>query len=362
MKFFAQSIVFGLLSSLLLSACAVGLPGEEFSERGQFEKMKKVEVENAVELGAVCNDSSPAVYYSRPGGGEDVDKWLVFLGGGGGCEDEASCRAQWQSEPERMSSDRYKATRTADGILSTKAKVNPDFYNFNHVYVPLCSSDGWAGDSEVTYGDLNLQFRGKRIIEAIFKQIDFSDSSELLFAGSSGGGQGVLQNLDFVAGLVPEIEVKGIVDASWKRPTPHYVNGEIYSFGTRYELHDAVLDASCVENEPDPLSCFDLNTAYKYIDSDVFFSLDLIDSKDINQIGISDREEPGQKAYIEAYGESGVRALAKLNNVFAYVLGAHTALTNERFYQVEVDGVTLSETIGNWYFGRQGLTRAVLGD
>ena len=91
---------------------------------------------------AVCNDGTPAAYFvgnatTRAGRG----KWLIYLGGGGQCWDEASCQARWDgsayphhacdgapnaTQPCFMSSRDYPATTCAKtGIFDRKDGRNP---------------------------------------------------------------------------------------------------------------------------------------------------------------------------------------------------------------------------------------------
>ncbi|MBT5516633.1 hypothetical protein HOK22_01835 [Candidatus Peregrinibacteria bacterium] len=333
------------------------------TERMSAERMQKFEIENAEEREAVCNDGSPGVYYFRPGSGKDSEKWIMVLEGGGGCSSGDSCKEQWRKEPEKMTSTVYEDTRLVRGLLSSVPRINPDFYEFNHVYVPMCSSDGWAGDSKVWYDDLLIHYRGKNIVESVIEDLEIKKGSELLFAGSSAGGQGVSQNLDRVAAMLPNLEVKGIIDAAWKQDIPAFGSGETYSYAGRYEEHDVELDETCVSaNSADPTKCYQTVNLYEYISTDAFVSLDMNDSKQLSNLGINDPNDSDQIEYIEHYMKLARGQLADLENVFAYAFGAHTALTNERFYEIEVNGLRLRDAIANWYFERSGETRAVLGD
>ena len=70
---------------------------------------------------------------------------MVFLEGGWYCYDTASCEARWLRLPSLMSSHRWPEVKTVGGILSADTEENPQFAAANHVLVPYCSSDSWAG-------------------------------------------------------------------------------------------------------------------------------------------------------------------------------------------------------------------------
>ena len=95
---------------------------------------------------ALCNDGSPAIYYSdaalptTPGA-----KILVYLQGGGFCNSAAACAQRLVDNPELASTTAYSwpSTLSPDTVLLSDATLNPGFYDYIHVFVPYCSSDIW---------------------------------------------------------------------------------------------------------------------------------------------------------------------------------------------------------------------------
>lgn len=99
-------------------------------------------------------------------------------------------------------------------ILSTSKQDNPDFYAHNHVLIPYCSSDLWlkktknfhkATEDGFTFQFNPLEeeqhqftFRGAAILESVVKDLfefhGFSDAREVVLAGSSAGGVGVMNH------------------------------------------------------------------------------------------------------------------------------------------------------------------------
>jgi hypothetical protein len=104
------------------------------------------------------------------------------------------------------------------------------------VYVPYCTSDGWAGTARSTApagspfnaSDITTwSFRGRAVLQAVlsdlaqFKGLSVAAGAEaLVFSGCSAGGQGVLVNTDavrtfFAAASNPPLPVYSLADAGW---------------------------------------------------------------------------------------------------------------------------------------------------
>ena len=130
-------------------------------------------------------------------------------------------------------------------ILNPDCSVNPAFCNYSHVVVPYCSSDLWlASDNNdyrecscfeyvqndpacsFTYNptspDLQFAFRGRTIFRGVITDLiglGMRSSSEVVLAGSSAGGLGVLNNAKWVKeefareGITANLKV--IFESSW---------------------------------------------------------------------------------------------------------------------------------------------------
>ena len=93
--------------------------------------------------GAVCLDGSPPGYYIRPGYGNGTDKWILHLGGGGWCFNESDCYNR--SMTELGSSKNWPPSHALNGFLSDNSTVNPEFFNWNIVYLMYCDGASFAG-------------------------------------------------------------------------------------------------------------------------------------------------------------------------------------------------------------------------
>lgn len=108
------------------------------------------------------------------------------------------------------------------GILSPSPEENPYWWNANHVFVPYCTSDSWSGSRRSR--DEMFSFMGTLVVQQVVRDLiplGLENSTDLLLAGSSAGGTGVMINLDPVQELLHDImllrhiAVRGVSDSGW---------------------------------------------------------------------------------------------------------------------------------------------------
>ncbi len=98
----------------------------------------------------MCLDGSPVAYYLQIN--SSSNDWVIYFEGGvsfllnrisplrlhlgGWCYNIEQC--QQRASTTLGSSKTYPATLASLGVLSTSPADNPDFYSFNHVFLPCC--------------------------------------------------------------------------------------------------------------------------------------------------------------------------------------------------------------------------------
>ena len=142
-----------------------------------------------------------------------------------------------------MSSQGYDDFVIGKDLLSGKASENPLFYNFTRILVPYCSQDAFLADrsnpnipdpSNYTVNDRtfnntdgadNFIYKGRVIFQSVIRKLinnhGLADASTVVLAGSSSGGIGVLNHIQWVedtllnesSSMPPE--VLAIIDSSW---------------------------------------------------------------------------------------------------------------------------------------------------
>lgn len=80
----------------------------------------------------------------REGDGDGADKWILHLMGGGWCSTTADCYNR--SFTIFGSSEKWPESYEMFGFLSSDPTVNPDFYNWNAVFLMYCDGGSFAGD------------------------------------------------------------------------------------------------------------------------------------------------------------------------------------------------------------------------
>ena len=181
---------------------------------------------------AICNDNSRATFYIGP---KSSKKWIVFFESGGFCGSFEDCNRRYLDKNSTilMTSITLPDKVTGRDLLSASKTENPTFFEYTHVLVPYCSSDLWLGlksnpkepfrfvnDSTVD----NFSFRGQTIFRSVFvdllQEYDLSDAEEIILAGSSAGGIGVLNHADWVLNYVIKshglnAKLLSIIDSAW---------------------------------------------------------------------------------------------------------------------------------------------------
>lgn len=163
---------------------------------------------------ATCSDGSPVGYYWRPSpsGSKNKDKVVFWLKGGDFCKSYSDCVAR-QSKPGLGSSKAWPKTYYGNGIQSPDKEENPDFFDWNHVYLEYCSGDLWTGMQVEPVnpwpgsGPENFTFAGhlyfSQVIDHLEKVTHGVTASEFILTGGSAGGFGTFMNADWLGARLP---------------------------------------------------------------------------------------------------------------------------------------------------------------
>jgi len=91
---------------------------------------------------AKCLDGTQAGFYAETASNPaDANKWVIYLGGGGECDNESSCK--YQLTNALGSSNYFANTSESSGwyLGSGYCPYNPDLCGWNHVLDPYCTQD-----------------------------------------------------------------------------------------------------------------------------------------------------------------------------------------------------------------------------
>lgn len=330
--------------------------------------LQKLTVRDAARRNAVCNDGSPAVYYFRPGSGTGVNRWVIFLAGGGFCFSDDTCQLRQILTPELMTSTDKPASIRVDGLLSDVKGQNPDFYNANHVAVVYCSSDLWSGNRAASGSSGGYAFRGWNIMRAVVADLkartsgpNLKTASEVLFAGTSAGGDGVMVHLDWLASQLRNAKVRGLNDAGWipesnsvpLNPTMDEI------LDSAMQLWNGKPDASCVNADPAQKKRCYLSSAYPFITTPLFVQESQWDSWVLGLVGIDYPFDSLEQQIADSYAASVRGSLGPVAAAFSPRTFTHGLAPYKRFNSQKVNGLTLRRALGNWFFDRPGPVKAI---
>lgn len=251
-------------------------------DAGDTPAMTLYRVQNAVKAGAVCLDGSAPAYYHRPGSGNSEKLWIIHFNGGAWCFDAKAC-----FERSRSSLGSTKKLPPSppiiQGINSPDPSVNPDFYDWNLVWVVYCDGASFTGNRErplISDSGETIYLRGKRVLNAIVNDLlynrDFKLAKAIILTGSSAGSMTAMFQADFIASKFPKtIPVRVLSDAGFFIDTAPIGGKNLGSIFKRvYELQNssAGLNQDCVRDigMEDGWECFLPAKTMKYVKTPTF--------------------------------------------------------------------------------------------
>lgn len=201
--------------ALLALACAVGAycrvqlvaATEAFPPAtGTPLSLRVVSSSRSAAHGAACLDGTPPAYYLLRSATAST-QWIVFLEGGGWCFTAEECAAR--AKGYLGTSNNLRDSMVVGGLLSDDETVNPDFHDWNMVFVHYCDGSSYSGGASATVavGNATLHFRGRAclsaVVAALLEDEGMSGASDVVLSGGSAGGLAVYYHADFVRGLLP---------------------------------------------------------------------------------------------------------------------------------------------------------------
>ncbi|KAI5652800.1 hypothetical protein M9H77_29987 [Catharanthus roseus] len=342
-------------------------------------------VQNASAFGAYCLDGSLPGYHLHRGFGAGARNWLLQFEGGGWCNDIQSCSERALT---RRGSTRYMSKlEVFSGILSSNASLNPDFYNWNRVKIRYCDGGSFSGDAKFDNGTSLLYFRGQRIWQAIIHDLlprGLGQAKKALLSGCSAGGLASFLHCDnFSSYLQRTASVKCLSDAGFfldeRDITLNHTARSFYEDLITLHGIGSNLNKNCTSSHYYPVQCFFpqyvlaytrtpffvLNTAY-----DVYqFHHNLVPpSADprghwshckLNPLACN----PGQINILQGFRRDMLAALSSFyhnstrGGMFINSCFAHCQSESQDTWFADdsprINGKTISEAVGDWYFGRR---------
>ena len=156
-----------------------------------------------------CLDGTPNGYYLSKN--PHSNNLIFYFDGGGFCNgstvEETIESCYKRSLTKKGSSEdwpKYISIVEASifGILNHIEYKNPNFYDWNKVYIKYCDGAFHTGHADVFYNGTTLYFRGeistKLIIGDVLKKANLNKDSTVILSGMSAGGVAAMYWADYV--------------------------------------------------------------------------------------------------------------------------------------------------------------------
>ncbi|XP_022792436.1 pectin acetylesterase 7-like [Stylophora pistillata] len=331
---------------------------------------------NASNKGAVCLDGSPPGIYFRNGTGSDRSKWIVFFQGGAWCHDAETCSER--SSTALGSSKCYRRYLSdVQGLLSSQTRNNPDFYKWTGVYVPYCDGSSFTGnrDKPFRFKDKLLYFRGRRILDAVLRELhrwDIDKATEIILTGSSAGAVSAIIHADYIRRRLrreTKASFRVLADAGVFLDEPSLNGTETMRsiFRQTYKLHNSSsgLNQDCIRTQKrkQKWRCFFAQYSLPYVRSRLFVVNALYDSWQLAIVSgvpcVFDIKNCNSEeySYIMNFGKKTKLALrsifdSKSKGVLADSCFIHNQCTqNQPWMNIQVRHVTINKAFLSWYRG-----------
>jgi hypothetical protein len=350
---------------------------------------------SAVQQGAMCLDGTATGYYYSPATNtSNANDWQIYFEGGGWCYSEADCYGR--SKTALGSSTTWAQSVSVGGVMSDDCKVNPDFCNFNRVYLPYCDGNSFSGnrDQAVVYNGTNLWFRGKRNMDATFQALmalGLNKAVNVVLTGCSAGGLATYMHTDYVASLLPttvtkfrSIPISGFFllhnNVEGKSVYPDEIKYIFNLANSTHGVNDACIAAKAAA---DQWQCNFATEIYKYIKAPIFPLDSNYDSWQTSCIltaepvaaGSSQNGNcsaaPGWQAcggnpnnctndQMTLYNQYGMDFVSMMNGTttakangnggFIYSCHTHCAGQTSNYYNTfAINGVTMQQAVSKWW-------------
>ncbi|XP_022792422.1 pectin acetylesterase 7-like [Stylophora pistillata] len=333
-------------------------------------------ITNGRESGAVCLDGSPPGFYFRRGSGSGKSKWIVYFQGGEWCYRIEGCYER--SDTALGSSKLFCKTILLEGLLSNQAKFNPNFYNWNSIFVAYCDGGSFTGnrDKPLKYKDKLLYFRGHRILDALLDELlrrGLDIASDVIVGGRSAGALAAIIHADYIGS-----RLRRTTNASFRvLPDAGFIlderalNGSAMArlmFQQMYSLHNAsnCLSRACLraQGSHDKWRCYFPQYSIPFVNSAMFLVNPLYDiwqlyyfSEMLCVFNVK-KCNSTEMHFIMEFRTKTLHALknvlsSKTASLFANACLSHTqCVMNDYWTHIAIDNITLEQAFFNWYRGR----------
>lgn len=286
----------------------------------------------------LCARGGPFTFWTRVA---NPKKLVVFFQGGGACFDEATCAvgSRW-FEDTAGPEDNPGHDR---GIFELSNPRNP-FRDWSWVVIPTCTGDVHIGDRRATYGNVTVEQRGWQNSQAALRwAFERFDPDAVFVAGCSAGSVGSAFHAPSVLAQWPQARVSQLSD-SFAFVTPGPVSLEPWGAPQHFPsfYRPGTAGFTMVDYVTELARTYPERTFARFN-----YSGDNVQKMYLKASGVP-------RSFFEPLLAQQETALKLEPNYRSYLAcgGYHCALPSPRFYTTRVQGVPLSEWVGDLAGGR----------
>lgn len=293
-----------------------------------------------------CADGSEFAFWERRA---DPEKVVFYLDGGGICLDAETCEFSGDGENDFYNwSITNESPWLGSGILDFARADNP-FADYTFVYVPLCTGDSYLGDATREYSpELTVEHKGFVNGSAALDHLaqNHPDTAQVVVAGKTAGSVAAPVYGGLVADLLPDAQVTVFGAQSGAFPDDPDFNTGI--LGELWGAYDTMPDWEV----NDGLTARDWGTTRFWIqaglhDPDIVmarfdYAFDPNAARAVE--GLTGADASNLVASIDA-NEAAIEDAGVVQHSYTAPDEEHGIFEFERFYEIEVNGVTLVDWV-----------------
>jgi hypothetical protein len=294
-----------------------------------------------------CADGSEFAFWERRA---DPTKVVFYLEGGGVCTDATTCAftgTAGENDSYNWSIEGENPAFPGGGILDFDRPENP-FADYSFLYVPSCTGDVYLGDVTREYSpELTVEHKGFVDGTAALSYLaeNYPDATQVVVVGKTGGSVAAPVYGGLVADLLPDAQVTVFGAQSGAFPDDPDFNAAI--LGELWGAYDTMPDWEV----NDGLTARDWGIPRFWIQAGLH-------DPDIVMARFDYAFDPNAAAAVESIGadSSNLVALVDANEATIEAAGVvqhsytapgreHGILDLDRFYEIEVNGVSLVDWV-----------------
>ena len=237
----------------------------------EIEYIPIIELEDS--YNAKCLDGSNYRFNFIQGKGEGKNKFFLYFEGGGWCGQETLGDNFVQSCFERASTSLGSKIGFISSLvisrlvrlLSSKEKYNPNFYNWNKVFVRYCDGSSFISDRTYEKNGTKIYMYGKNNLLGVLNYLkynyDFTNADSVILSGFSAGSFSTLIYANYIDSLTTKKNNTFIIsdsgffyDLDEKKLKVNKLVQKAYEYSTNHteivNLFNYYCDKEYIEKEP----------------------------------------------------------------------------------------------------------------